>query len=206
MENKEKNVKKNTRSTKKKISKLNETVSDVVVKNNNDDLQVCKNCGYLFDKGMSVCPKCRKRCNSNYNLLYFIIFGIVFLFIILLVHFIDKYVVNEQSYDSYVAGCSEVTYENLVRVPKNYLGDDVIVLGSVSHVEGVSDGFSNNMEITLDLNLFDDGSIENVTVYFEDDSYEYGFMNGDIIKVYGEYETINGNIPYINAKYIEIVK
>lgn len=205
MENKEKNVKKSTRSTKKKVSKLNETVSDVVV-NNNNDLQVCRYCGNLFDRGMSICPKCRKRCNSNYSLLYFIIFGIVFLFIILLAHFIDKYVVNEVSYDSYVAGCSEVTYENLVRVPKNYLGDDVAIVGSVVSVSGTSDGFSNNMEITLDLNLFDDGVVEYVTVYFEDSGYEYGFIDGDIVRVFGEYEDINGNVPYIDAKYVELVK
>lgn len=202
MESKDKNVKK---STRKKVSKLNETVNEkVVVKG--DDLQVCGNCGNLFDKGMSICPKCRKRNNSNYNLLYFIVFGIVFLFIILFAHFIEKYVVNVQSYDSYVAGCSEVTYENLVRVPKDYLGSNVVILGTVADVNGVSDGFSNNMEITLNLNLFDDGVVEYVTVYFEDSNYEYGFINGDIVKVFGEYEDINGNVPYIDAKYIEFVK
>lgn len=210
MENKKKvdkseKVKPVKKVVKKDVNKLNETVNDkVVVKD--EQLQKCQNCGNLFDKGMTICPKCRKKNNVNFSGLFFIVFGLVFLFVVILFHFIDKYVFDSNSYDDYIVNCTEVTYNDLVRVPKNYLSKDVAVLGVVSDVSGISNGISNSMDITVNLNIFDDGVVEEIVVHYEDKNFEHGFLNGDIVKVYGEYDTINGNIPYINAKYVEIVK
>lgn len=210
MENKKKvsktvKVKPVKKVVKKDVSKLNETVNDKVVVNN-EQLQKCHYCGSLFDKGMTICPKCRKRNKVSFSGLFFIVFALIFLFVIILFHFVDKYVFNTDSYNDYVVNCSEVEYLDLVRVPKTYLNKDIAIFGVVNDVSGISNGISNSMDITLNLNIFDDGTVEEVIVHYDDKSYELGILNGDIIKVYGEYETINGNIPYINAKYVELVK
>ena len=81
---------------------------------------------------------------------------------------------------------------------------DVTLVGKVVEVTGTNDGLYNSMNIVLDLNLFDDGYESLVNVEFNDSSFEKGFINGDIVKIYGEYSIINGNRPTIQAKYVNL--
>jgi hypothetical protein len=163
----------------------------------------CKYCLHLIDKDMSICPNCRRNNKVNYNFIMYFVIAFVLLFTILFYHFVDKYVFNKQSYEEYTASCVFVSYEDLVRVPKINLDKNVQVVGKVISVDGASDGLFNNMTITVDMNLFDDGAKNIVTVNFVDKNFEKGFINGDVVKIYGIYETINGNVPYIDAKYID---
>ena len=214
--------KKLKKKTTKKVKDLNETVKKTVKKdvdkvikevkdaavNEVQDLtntQKCKYCGKYFDKGMTICPNCRRRNKRNsMDILFFVMIGVVFLFLILLFYFVNTHIISKETYESYTQKCTFVSYEDLVRIPKTYLDKDVTVVGQVVKVEGYNDGLYNNMDITLDLNLFEDGSESLVTVHFEDRSYEKGFIDGDIVKIYGEYSTISGNKPVIMAKYIDL--
>lgn len=195
------------KTVKKGAEKAINEVKEVAVKEVEEltNTQKCKYCGKYFDKGMIICPNCRRRCKKNsMDILFFVILGVVFLFLILLFYFVNTHIVTKETYESYTQKCTFVSYEDLVRIPKIYLEKDVIVVGRVVSVEGYNDGLYNNMDITLDLNLFEDGAENLVTIHFEDKTYEKGFIDGDIVKVYGEYSTISGNKPIIMAKYIDL--
>lgn len=163
----------------------------------------CKFCGEFIENGMTICPSCRKSNKSNANLLVFGSIAAIMLFAIIFFHFVNKYIMNPENKDSFVQECTLVTYEDLVRVPKTYMGKNVAVIGRVVDVQGYNDGFYNDMTITLDLNLFDDGIENLITVNFKDSKFEQGFISGDLLVVYAEYDTINGNEPLLNAKYID---
>lgn len=166
----------------------------------------CKYCGYNIDKGMTICPNCRRRNKSSINFLIFGVLAFVTLFVIIFYHFVDSYLINPKSYESYVSGCTFVTYTDMVRVPKTYLHKDVAVIGRVIEVDGYDDGLFNQMTLTIDMNLFEDGEENFITVDYSDKTYETGFIKGDIVKVYGNYATINGNKPNIDAEYVELNK
>lgn len=166
----------------------------------------CKYCGYNIDKGMTICPNCRRKNKSSINFWVFGVLAVITLFAIIFYHFVDSYLINPKSYESYVNGCTFVSYTDMVRVPKNYLHKDVVIVGRVIDVEGYDDGFYNQMTITVDMNLFEDGEENLITVNFSDNTYEKGFIKGDLVKVYGNYATINGNEPSIDAEYVELNK
>lgn len=213
-----KTVKRVKKDTEKKVKELNETVKnnvnegikdvkEVVVNEALDltDKQKCKYCGKYFDKGMTICPNCRRRNkNNSFDLMFFVIIGVVFFLCIMIFYFIDSKIINNVTYESYTQSCTLVSYEDMVRVPKKYLEKDVAVVGRVKEVTGYSDGLYNSMSIVLDLNLFDDDNESLITVDFDDKTFEQGFIDGDIVKVYGEYIRINGNTPLIEAKYINL--
>lgn len=182
--------------------KIEEVKEDINLDSLNENKYTCKFCGHKIDNGLTICPNCRRKNKNSVNYVVFLVLGIVFLFAVIFYHFVDSYIVNSKSGDSYIKDCVFVSYLDMVRIPKNYLHKDVAIVGKVVSVDGYDDGLYNVMTITLDMNLFDDGTENLVTVLFNDRNYEMGFINGDIIKVYGEYDTINGNVPYVEAKYI----
>ena len=185
---------------------LNETITNQNVQKEaiiiNDNLIECNNCHQKFEKGYTICPHCHKRQAPSISLTFFIVFAVVFLFGIISFHFIDKYVLKNVVETDYKDTCVLVDYENLVRHPKDYRGKDVKVIGEIISVEGIDTGYGNNMHITINANLFEDGSEHLITIDYSDTTYDQGFIEGDLITVYGTYESINGNIPNINAKFI----
>ena len=203
-------VKKNTTKTAKKIVKedlnLNETITPIESKTKavimSDNLLECSYCHQKYEKGYTICPHCHKRQKPSVSLTFFIVFAIVFLFGIISFHFIDKYVLNNEVEKDYKDTCVLVDYENLVRHPKEYKGKDVKVIGEIISVEGIDTGFSNDMIITINANLFENGSDHLITINYKDKLYDQGFIEGDLITVYGNYRSINGNIPNIDAKFI----
>lgn len=185
---------------------LNETITNQTVQKEaviiNDNLIECNNCHQKFEKGYTICPHCHKRQTTSISLTFFIVFSVVFLFGIISFHFIDKYVLKNVVETDYKDTCVLVDYENLVRHPKDYRGKDVKVIGEIVSVEGIDTGYGNNMHITINANLFEDGAEHLITIDYSDTTYEQGFIEGDLITVFGSYESINGNIPNINAKFI----
>ena len=185
---------------------LNETITNQTVQKEaviiNDNLIECNNCHQKFEKGYTICPHCHKRQTTSISLTFFIVFSVVFLFGIIFFHFIDKYVLKNVVETDYKDTCVLVDYENLVRHPKDYRGKDVKVIGEIVSVEGIDTGYGNNMHITINANLFEDGAEHLITIDYSDTTYEQGFIEGDLITVFGTYESINGNIPNINAKFI----
>lgn len=207
-----KEVKKVTKKSPKKIEKqeepnLNETIivneeikSEPVI--NNDNLIECNFCHQTFEKGYTICPHCHKRQKPSISLTFFIVFAIAFIFGIITFHFVNKYILKNVEETDYKSSCILVDYENLVRHPKDYKGKDVKIIGEVVEVNGFDTNYGNNMTITINANLFDDGTKHLVTVDYMDRLYEEGFIEGDTITVYGKYLSINGNIPNIKAEFI----
>jgi len=197
-----------TRAKSEPQKNLNETVKveqkavKEVETEKNTNLKECVYCHKTFEKGYTICPHCHKRQKKNIGLIFFILCAVTFLFGIICFHFIEKYLFNTDNENDYKASCVLVDYENLVRHPVDYKGKTVRVIGTVVEVNGYDDGFGNNMEITINANQFDNGKEQLVTIDFSDKDYTQGFITGDLITVYGKYNSIDGNIPRIEAKYI----
>ncbi|MDD4187842.1 MAG: hypothetical protein PHX04_03670 [Bacilli bacterium] len=135
--------------------------------------------------------------------------GVVILILIVLLllsiigtHFINLYYVKPVSEADYKYNSILVSYEELVRSPKEYKNKDIKVIGEVIKVEGVDSSYGNDMTITIDGNLFSGDYEQLITFKYIDLDYEIGFIEGDIITVYGNYKSINGNVPFIEAKYV----
>lgn len=198
------------KTTTKKVKKeeiLNETVNlpkeKEIIKVNDPNLVECKYCHQTFEKGYSICPHCHKRQSTSVSLTFFIVFALVFLFGIIVFHFIDNHF-NKVTPENFKLTCASVNYESLVRKPIDYKGKHVKVIGKVVKVDGVDLGFGNEMTITIDTNLFENDVEKLVTVEYNDSKYEQGFIVGDMITVYGIYNSINGNVPDINAEIIDL--
>lgn len=204
-------VKKKTTTKKPKSSiTLNETVNleNDKTENKTEEVamisgQMCKYCHNYFEKGLTICPHCRKRQTKNtVGLTVAIVFGLVFLLFIITGYFVDKYVFSSVNEDEYKASCKLVSYENLIRVPKDYKFEHVKVIGTIVSITGTDDGYGNDMTIELNANLFENGVEQIIKVNFRDKDYSQGFMQGDLITVYGEYTAINGSEPEIDAEFI----
>ena len=199
-------TKRGVKKAQKAEPNLNETITNQTVQKEeviiNDNLIECNNCHQKFEKGYSICPHCHKRQTPSVSLTFFIVFAVVFLFGIITFHFVDKYVLKNVVETDYKDTCVLVDYENLVRHPKDYRSKDVKVIGEIVSVEGIDTGYGNNMHITINANLFENGAEHLITIDYSDTTYDQGFIEGDLITVYGTYESINGNIPNINAKFI----
>lgn len=193
--------------TKKKI--LNETNEEIkkepIIVTENENMEQCIYCHELFEKGYTICPHCHKRQKDNKLIVGLIIFAVCFLLVIIFSYFIGKES-KALPFDDYVTKCSLVDYESLVRSPKNYLNNDIKIIGEVTSVTGTDTGLGNEMIITINGNLFDTTKNENIEIEFSDKNYEQGFIEGDVITIYGVYDAINGNTPHINAKHIKLGK
>jgi len=191
------------------LNKLNEVKEDAKkeiseVIEEKLDVQRCKYCHKYFDKGLTVCPHCRK--NQQVNTVGLITSTLIILFALLLLFtyfFINKEG-NKVTPEEYKSTCVLVSYEDLIRSPKTTLNKAVKLIGKVVKVEGHDNGITGNtMTITLNINLFDTGTEQLVKVVFTDKNYSQGFLKDDLIEVYGMYTEINGNMPTIIAEYID---
>lgn len=206
--NKETKTKKPVAKKKTTTKVLNETTKvkkeKVVKETIEDNKQECSFCHKLFEKGLTVCPHCRKNQKSGLGIAFFIIVAGVFLTIIVAASIIQNLALNGVTEQEYKEKCSLITYEDLIRTPKKYKGEDIKIIGKVTNVEGFDSGFSNSMIITINANMFNEGNAQNIVLNFDDKEYDSGFMIGDVITAYGEYTQINGNEPTIEVKYINI--
>lgn len=154
----------------------------------------------LFKKDITLHED--REYNENIKVILIIIIAILLVSLALLFNVRNKAKnYNEKDY-KYIA--TTVSYEDLVRNPGELKEKIVKVYGKVTNVKGVDVKSGNIMEITMDANLFDDELVYTVNLDYVDTDYKHGFIEGDLITVYGRYKRIDGNTPYLEAKYIEI--
>ena len=162
----------------------------------------CRFCKKDFEKGLTICPSCKKNQKDQTGLMVIGVLLVLLLLSIIGTHFLQKYYNEEASESDYKYNSVLASYEDLVRSPKDYKNSSVKVIGKVIKVDGKDNLYGNSMTVTIDANLFDGNNKQLIKFDYTDESYKMGFIEGDIITIYGEYKLINGNVPFIEAKYI----
>lgn len=187
-------------------SNIEENITNKIEENLNVDQ--CKYCHKFFDKGLTVCPHCRKNQNiSTVSTIITILIAIFALLLLFTYFFMDNQNKNKLTPEEYKSTCVLVSYEDLVRSPKNTMYKTVKLIGKVVSVEGHDNGITgNSMTIKININLFANQAEQLVEIKFNDKDYKQGFLTDDLIEVYGKYTQINGNIPTIEAEYIDFSK
>lgn len=185
---------------------IEENITNKIEENLNVDQ--CKYCHKFFDKGLTVCPHCRKNQNiSTVSTIITILIAIFALLLLFTYFFMDNQNKNKLTPEEYKSTCVLVSYEDLVRSPKNTMYKTVKLIGKVVSVEGHDNGITgNSMTIKININLFANQAEQLVEIKFNDKDYKQGFLTDDLIEVYGKYTQINGNIPTIEAEYIDFSK
>jgi hypothetical protein len=164
--------------------------------------QECIHCHKFFDKGLTICPYCRRSQKDKTGPIVIVILAIILLLSIIISYFVSKYNDVSVSAVDYEKSCKLVAYEDLVRKPKKYKNEAVKIIGVVESVTGTDTDYGNKMVITINANMFDETTEQRVIVNFDDKDYSQGFIKGDTISIYGTFSKINGNTPVIDAKYI----
>lgn len=185
---------------------IEENITNKIEENLNVDQ--CKYCHKFFDKGLTVCPHCRKNQNiSTVSTVITILIAIFALLLLFTYFFMDNQNKNKLTPEEYKSTCVLVSYEDLVRSPKNTMYKTVKLIGKVVSVEGHDNGITgNSMTIKININLFANQAEQLVEIKFNDKDYKQGFLTDDLVEVYGKYTQINGNVPTIEAEYIDFSK
>lgn len=185
---------------------IEENITNKIEENLNVDQ--CKYCHKFFDKGLTVCPHCRKNKNiSTVSTVITILIAIFALLLLFTYFFMDNQNKNKLTPEEYKSTCVLVSYEDLVRSPKNTMYKTVKLIGKVVSVEGHDNGITgNSMTIKININLFANQAEQIVEIKFNDKDYKQGFLTDDLVEVYGKYTQINGNVPTIEAEYIDFSK
>lgn len=185
---------------------IEENITNKIEENLNVDQ--CKYCHKFFDKGLTVCPHCRKNQNiSTVSTVITILIAIFALLLLFTYFFMDNQNKNKLTPEEYKSTCVLVSYEDLVRSPKNTMYKTVKLIGKVVSVEGHDNGITgNSMTIKINVNLFANQAEQIVEIKFNDKDYKQGFLTDDLVEVYGKYTQINGNVPTIEAEYIDFSK
>lgn len=185
---------------------IEENITNKIEENLNVDQ--CKYCHKFFDKGLTVCPHCRKNQNiSTVSTIITILIAIFALLLLFTYFFMDNQNKNKLTPEEYKSTCVLVSYEDLVRSPKNTMYKTVKLIGKVVSVEGHDNGITgNSMTIKININLFANQAEQLVEIKFNDKDYKQGFLTDDLVEVYGKYTQINGNVPTIEAEYIDFSK
>lgn len=185
---------------------IEENITNKIEENLNVDQ--CKYCHKFFDKGLTVCPHCRKNQNiSTVSTIITILIAIFALLLLFTYFFMDNQNKNKLTPEEYKSTCVLVSYEDLVRSPKNTMYKTVKLIGKVVSVEGHDNGITgNSMIIKINVNLFSNQAEQIVEIKFNDKDYKQGFLTNDLVEVYGKYTQINGNVPTIEAEYIDFSK
>lgn len=185
---------------------IEENITNKIEENLNVDQ--CKYCHKFFDKGLNVCPHCRKNQNiSTVSTVITILIAIFALLLLFTYFFMDNQNKNKLTPEEYKSTCVLVSYEDLVRSPKNTMYKTVKLIGKVVSVEGHDNGITgNSMTIKINVNLFANQAEQIVEIKFNDKDYKQGFLTDDLVEVYGKYTQINGNVPTIEAEYIDFSK
>jgi len=189
------------KSTPKKLNELNDTI---VIKPSQiiEEKMECKYCFEEFKKDLTICPFCRKKQKDNTGLIVVLILTIILFIAVIANHFVERYQETRINESEYKFNAQLVSYEELVRSPRDFRNQEIKVVGKVVQVEGTDFGSGNRMLVQIDANLFDGPVVQIIEFEYFDRDYSIGLIEGDIITVYGRYEKINGNIPFIRAQFI----
>ncbi|NLL02170.1 MAG: hypothetical protein GX265_04035 [Mollicutes bacterium] len=183
-----------SKETKKLVVNKPEKISKEMVE--------CRHCYKDFEKGLTICPYCHKSIKDQTGTVIIGILSVILLLSIIGNHFVNLYFTNPISENEYKINCRLTSYEELVRQPKEFKYQDIKILGKVVDVQGNDVSYGNIMTVTIDANLFNEDHEQIITFKYVDKEYATGFIKGDIVTVYGKYQSINGNIPHIDARYI----
>ncbi len=160
----------------------------------------CPHCSRLIPIGINKCPYCKKKLYKSRKKK-----AIIFTFFILIINLIFLHYLykapNERVETNYKELCIPITYEQLLRKAEYYNNYNVYFDGSIIDINTTNKN-KKNMEITI---LVDGKEDEEVLLSFKNIESK-GYRVNDIVTVYGNYTSLNGNIPYIKAKYIDIKK
>lgn len=187
----------------KKVAPKKEIKKDEeIIFTDNVSANKCIHCKKYFDKNLTICPFCHKDQKDNLGKNTILILLLMFLVLFGIIRLYEQKKDPSITEEEYKLSSKLLSYEELVRRPADYKGTNVKVIGEVVKVEGVDLSYGNVMTITLDTNLFEGNTEQLIKFEYTDKDYEIGIINGDLITVYGDYKSINGNIPFIEAKYI----
>ena len=197
-------------ATLNSLNEVKNNIEENIINKIEENLNVdqCKYCHKFFDKGLTVCPHCRKNQNiSTVSTVITILIAIFALLLLFTYFFMDNQNKNKLTPEEYKSTCVLVSYEDLVRSPKNTMYKTVKLIGKVVSVEGHDNGITgNSMIIKINVNLFSNQAEQIVEIKFNDKDYKQGFLTNDLVEVYGKYTQINGNVPTIEAEYIDFSK
>ena len=103
----------------------------------------CRHCYAKIDKRAKICPYCRKK--QKKSKVIYIILLIILIFIALVLGAVALTLYNRHKltdrartlpHDEFVAGCKEVTYEDMMRSDDGMKGQDVTFRGEIIQVAG----------------------------------------------------------------------
>lgn len=184
------------------ISKLPKNKEVKKVEKAKQETVECRYCFKDFKKGLTICPYCHKSQKDQTGTVIIGILLVILLLCIIGNHFLDLYFTKPMNESEYKINCRLTSYEELVKKPKEFKYSDIRVIGKVVDVDGDDVSYGNIMTVTIDANLFNEDYEQLITFKYVDKEYNTGLIKGDIVSVYGKYQSINGNVPYVEAKYI----
>ncbi|UKI29220.1 MAG: hypothetical protein L6V78_02570 [Clostridium sp.] len=104
------------------LNKLNEVKEEAKKRNQQHnrrkklDVQRCKYCHKYFDKGLTVCPHCRKNQNINAVGIITSILIALFALLMLFTYFYMNKHANKTTPGEYKSTCVLVSYEDLIEI------------------------------------------------------------------------------------------
>ncbi len=160
----------------------------------------CPHCNRDIPVNATKCPYCKKKLVHSLKKKAIIV-TLLFSSITFICLYSLYGIPNERIATNYKDQCIEINYENLIRKADYYNHYNVFFEGKIKSITTV-DKHRKIMEIAI---IMDNNEEHKIDLEYRNIE-SIGYMVGDTVKVYGKYLSLNGNIPYIKAKYIEIKK
>ena len=142
-----------------------------------------------------------KNENNAMGAIIIAILTVVLVFSVIANHVINRDVEEAMSENEFKFSSQLVSHEELVRSPRDFLNTNVKIIGTVISVTGEDTGNGHLMEVLMGDPF--EGDVEQL-IRFEyfDTEYRLGFIRGDIVTIYGIFTSIEGNIPFIEARFV----
>ena len=164
------------------------------------ECKMCPHCNRDIPINANKCPFCNKKMNPNNNkkTIFFIII-IALLNVIVLISLYRT--PNPRVEANYRDQCVPITYEQMIRKADYYHHYNVYFSGKIKNITTINRS-RKIMELTI---MVDNQEEQMVDVEFKNIE-SIGYMLNDEVTIYGKYQSLNGNIPFIKAKYVIIKK
>jgi len=179
--------------------------------------EVCLNCGHILgyeSLDCLECPHCNRSIPVNSRKCPFckktliksrkkkaILITLLFSFITFLCLYSLYGTPNERIATNYKEQCIEINYEKLIRKADYYNRYNIYFEGKIKSITTV-----DKRHKIMEMEIITDNNTEHLIDIEYRNTESLGYMVDDEVIIYGKYLSLNGNIPYIKAKYIEIKK
>lgn len=179
--------------------------------------EVCLNCGHILgyeSLDCIECPHCNRNIPINSKKCPFckkeliksrkkkaILITLLFSFITFICLYSLYGIPNERVANNYKEQCIEINYEKLIRKADYYNRYNIYFQGKIKSITTV-----DKRRKIMEMEIITDNNSEHLIDIEYRNTESLGYMVGDEVIIYGKYLSLNGNIPYIIAKYIEIKK